>query len=393
MENTVEKLSLNFKVSDEEKLKLLADLVAIKSVNDHELTVATYLKSFLANYDINAKIQPINDTRANLIAEIGTGQPVFALSGHMDVVSEVDAAKWDSDPFVLTEKAGKLYGRGAADMKSGLAAMVIALIELKQNQLPKTGTVRLMATVGEEVGGLGSVEFQRRGDTKDIEALIVGEPSDHTIIYAHRGSMDIRFTSHGTAAHSSMPEQGYNALNPLLEVLTAAKHSFEAAPEFNDELGKLTYNATIINSGDQVNSIPDLAVAEINARTMPEYSNERVAATMQRLVDEQNAAGANIEMDVYMSEAAVVKSADNRLTDLAQTIGEAILGTPFTKQSSSGVTDASNLLLDHPEPEFPFMMYGPGDYHLAHKINEYVLKQDYLAFADIYETLIVNYLR
>lgn len=381
-----------FKLSQDEKLTLLKDLVAFKSVNDGELEVAKYLQNYLAKYDIDAEILPINQTRANLIAKVGTGLPVFAISGHMDVVSEVDATKWDTDPFQLTEKDGQLYGRGAADMKSGLAAMVTTLIELKQNGLPKHGTVKLMATVGEEVGGYGSQEFQKNGDTDDIDSLIVGEPSNHEIIYAHRGSMDIRLTSKGTVAHSSSPEKGYNALNPLLEILAEAKHTFEKATEENSELGQLTYNTTILNSGDQVNSIPDLAVAEMNARTIPEYSNQKVEQVLQKLVEQQNQAGAKVYMDVYMSEMPVVKNANNKMTDLAQRIGQEKLGVPFVKRPSAGVTDASNLLKDKTDADFPFMMFGPGNYGIAHKINEFVEKQDYLTFSDIYEALIVEYL-
>lgn len=381
-----------FLMPDDAKLTLLADLIAFQSVNDHELKVAQYLQQLLQQHQIKSRLLPITPTRANLVAEIGSGQPVIGLSGHMDVVAANDRQHWQTDPFKLTEKAGKLYGRGAADMKSGLAAMVNALIELKENQLPQQGTIRLLATVGEEVGGLGSAAFAEQHYTEDLSALIIGEPSAHDIIYAHRGSMDIRLTSQGEAAHSSMPEKGFNALHPLLEVLTQAKHHFDAVTITNNSLGKPTYNATILNAGDQVNTIPDQAIAEVNIRTIPEYTNETVTALFTKLVQAQNRQGAQLHLDVYMSEMPIVKQADNSLTKIARETAQKILTIAYQPQASVGVTDASNLLKSHPEPDFPFIMFGPGDYRLAHKDNEYVEKATYLAFSTVYRELLVAYL-
>lgn len=381
-----------YKMTEKEKIDLLSKLISFKSVNEGELEIATFVKQLFSMHGIESKILPITETRSNLVAEIGQGGPVVAISGHMDVVSEVDASSWDTDPFSLVEKEGKLYGRGTADMKSGLAAMIVAMIELKENNLLENGTIRFMATVGEEVGGYGSRWFLENGYTDDIDALIIGEPSGHEIAYAHRGSIDIRLISKGEAAHSSMPEMGYNALNPLLEILTKARHIFEGTHEENAELGKLTYNATIFNSGDQVNSIPDIAVAEMNARTIPEYDNERLTEILQTLVEKENEKGAFVEMDIYMSEAPVVKSKNNDLTNLAQLVSKKYLGISFEKKVSPGVTDASNLLVNHKELDFPFMMYGPGNYKIAHKINEFVDKSEYLAFSDIYVDLLSLYL-
>ena len=115
--------------SEKEKLKLLSDIVEINSVNDNEIEVATYLKDLFEAHHINAEIDVIEGKRANLIATIGSGSPVVAISGHMDVVSEGDQNDWDYPPFQMTEKDNRLYGRGTSDMKSGLMALAIAMIE------------------------------------------------------------------------------------------------------------------------------------------------------------------------------------------------------------------------------------------------------------------------
>lgn len=126
--------------SEEQRLQIFKDLVAIQSVNTDEEKVSVYLKNLFEKHGISATIIPIDENRTDLKAEIGTGSPVLGVSGHMDVVSPGDTSKWTSDPFTLTERDGKLYGRGAADMKSGLAAMVIAMIEIHdQGLLKKVG--------------------------------------------------------------------------------------------------------------------------------------------------------------------------------------------------------------------------------------------------------------
>lgn len=132
------------KFSEAEKVQILEDLVSIKSVNDHEVEVCEYLKDLLSKHGIDSKIIKINDTRANLIAEIGKDGPVLGISGHMDVVSEGDKNKWTYDPFKLTEVDNKFYGRGSADMKSGLAALVISLIDIKEQELLDHGKIRLL---------------------------------------------------------------------------------------------------------------------------------------------------------------------------------------------------------------------------------------------------------
>src|SRR5699024_9432999 len=134
--------------SNEDKISLLKDLVAIKSVNGNEIEVANYLKDVLNKHQIEAEVIEVDEGRANLVAEFGSGSPLIGISGHMDVVSEGDAADWKYDPFVLTEEDDKLYGRGTADMKAGLAALVIAMIEIKEAEALPQGTLRLLVTAG-----------------------------------------------------------------------------------------------------------------------------------------------------------------------------------------------------------------------------------------------------
>lgn len=376
--------------TDEQKLQILEDLVAIRSVNDHETQVATYLQRLLADHDIQAELRPLSDTRANLVAEIGTGHPVLGVSGHMDVVSPGDEAAWASDPFQLTQRGNKLYGRGITDMKAGLAALVIAMIELHAADQPTQGTIRLMATVGEEVGETGSAAFYEDGTMSDVDALLIGEPTGYHIFSAHKGSMDVKLTSQGKTAHSSMPELGQNAIDPLLSLLSQANEAFRQTDRVNATLGELTFNTTVFNGGNQVNSIPASATAEMNVRTIPEFDNAAVTQTLQQLVTQVNEQGGRVTMDIYMSQSPVEEPKDNDLSNLAAAIGAGYAGAPVPKLALPAVTDASNLLKDKGH-NYPFIVFGPGN-ETAHQVDEYVDRQMYLDFTMLYQKLMTAYL-
>ena len=378
---------MNF--TEEEKIKILADLIEIKSVNENEIEVANYLKKLFADYDIDSTIIPVTDTRVNLVAEIGSGHPIIGISGHMDVVSPGDESEWSSDPFKLTEKDGKLFGRGTDDMKAGLLNLALVMIELKENNKLQNGTVRFMATTGEEVGAAGSQKLYEEGYMEDVDCLVVAEPSHDTVIYSHKGSLNFKVASTGEAAHSSMPQNGYNAINPLMKYLLELDKKLNQDSHRNDVLGELVMSTTIFNSGDQVNSVPAKAVAEVNVRTIPEFDNEEVISLFKETAENYNEDGANIEVDITMSLPSVFTDGDSKMVKLAKELGEKYLGLEITQKGSPGVTDASNLLRDK-DDDFPFMMFGPGETKMAHKVDEYVYKDYYLAFFDIYKELILE---
>ena len=375
--------------TEEEKLQILADLIAIKSVNENEIEVANYLKDLFAEYGIESKIVPVTKTRVNLVAEIGSGSPVIGISGHMDVVSAGDESEWKSDPFVMTERNGNLYGRGTNDMKSGLVNLALTMIELKANNELKNGTVRFMATTGEEVGGAGSKKLYEEGYMDDVDYLWVAEPSPETIIYSHKGSLNFRITSLGEAAHSSMPHHGYNAINPIMKYLLELDEKLNNDPRSNEVLGKLVMSTTILNAGNQVNSIPEKAVAEINVRTIAEFDNDEVIALFKETAEKYNQEGSNIEVKVTMSLPSVFTTGKSDMVELTKELGKKHLNLDIKVEGSPGVTDASNLLRGK-DASFPFMMYGPGETKMAHKTDEYVRKDYYLAFFDIYRELILG---
>lgn len=377
-------------INDSQKIQILSDLVSINSVNGNEKEVAIYLSNLFKKYGIESKLIEVIPGRSNLIASIGHGKPVLGYAVHLDVVDIVDKSKWNSDPFTLTVKQGKLYGRGSVDMKSGVAAMAISLIELNANNCIQNGTLKFLATIGEEVGEPGSQYFYENGYMDNVDALVIGELSGYQVVHAHKGSMDMRLTSIGKTAHSSMPELGYNAIDPLIDLISNANRTFRSYNKSDAILGSFTFNTTIFNSGTQVNSIPENAIAEINARTIPEFDNLMVEDNMNTLIAKVNSMGANIKLDTYMSLKSINVTPSSSLAKLAQKVGKKYTGNNIPTSSIAPVTDASNLLRGKTD-NFPFIAFGPGN-ETVHQINEYVEKEMYFNFIDIYQDIAKEYL-
>lgn len=407
-------------MQEEQKLSILKDIIAIQSVNDHEKDVAVYLKQLFDETGIKNDILPLGDskTRANLVAEIGNGKPVLAISGHMDVV-EVDADRWDTDPFTLTEKDGNLYGRGATDMKAGLVAMVIAMLELKESGAKIPGTIRLLATAGEEVGMPGAKAFKDQGYMDDVDALLITEPSGiYRAIHANKGELNVTVKSAGKAAHSSMPYLGNNAVEHLIAVLQKIKTEVKdiTADFNNDVLGKTVINIDTIKGGNQVNAIPSAAEAEINIRTIPEFDNAKIWTKLQDIVNAYNASGTGeITITVGMDVTPISGNSDSKLLKDIQRIAAPFVSsdklsdderqklraeakavgiqnyTPgeIIAEGVPGGTDASQLIIDQ-AVGFDFVMYGPGN-NTPHQDNEFVPKSQFLNFINIYKQLFMEF--
>ena len=130
-------------------------------------------------------------------------------------------------------------------------------------------------------------------------------------------------------------------------------------------------------------------MAELNIRIIPEFDNDEVIALFKETAEKYNNDGADIEVDVTMSLPSVYTDGKSRLVELSKELGEKYLGLEIKVESSPGVTDASNLLRDKDE-DFPFMMFGPVETKMAHKVDEYVYKDYYFAFFDIYKELILE---
>ncbi|HHC5381451.1 TPA: ArgE/DapE family deacylase [Staphylococcus aureus] len=401
--------------SEKEKIQLLADIVELQTENNNEIDVCNYLKDLFDKYDIKSEILKVNEHRANIVAEIGNGSPILALSGHMNVVDAGNQDNWTYPPFQLTEKAGKLYGRGTTDMKGGLMALVITLIELKeQNQLPQ-GTIRLLATAGEEKEQEGAKLLADKGYLDDVDGLIIAEPTGSGIYYAHKGSMSCKVTATGKAVHSSVPFIGDNAIDTLLEFYNLfkekyselkqqdTKHELDVAPMFKSLIGKeiseedanyasgLTAVCSIINGGKQFNSVPDEASLEFNVRPVPEYDNDFIESFFQNIINDVDSN--KLSLDIPSNHRPVTSDKNSKLiTTIKDVASSYVEQDEIFVSALVGATDASSFLGDNKD-NVDLAIFGPGNPLMAHQIDEYIEKDMYLKYIDIFKEASIKYLK
>ncbi|HFQ1746700.1 TPA: ArgE/DapE family deacylase [Staphylococcus aureus] len=401
--------------SEKEKIQLLADIVELQTENNNEIDVCNYLKDLFDKYDIKSEILKVNEHRANIVAEIGNGSPILALSGHMDVVDAGNQDNWTYSPFQLTEKDGKLYGRGTTDMKGGLMALVITLIELKeQNQLPQ-GTIRLLATAGEEKEQEGAKLLADKGYLDDVDGLIIAEPTGSGIYYAHKGSMSCKVTATGKAVHSSVPFIGDNAIDTLLEFYNQfkekyselkkhdTKHELDVTPMFKSLIGKeiseedanyasgLTAVCSIINGGKQFNSVPDEASLEFNVRPVPEYDNDFIESFFQNIIN--NVDSNKLSLDIPSNHRPVTSDKNSKLITTIKDVASSYVDKDDIFVSALvGATDASSFLGDNKD-NVDLAIFGPGNPLMAHQIDEYIEKDMYLKYIDIFKEASIKYLK
>lgn len=360
-------------------------------MNADEKEVAEYLAKVFADHEIETKQVEYAAGRNNLIAEFGKGEgKTLAVSGHLDVVEAGDESEWIYPPFSGEIDGDKLYGRGTTDMKSGVAALVIAMCELKEEGADLNGNLRFLGTVGEEIGRIGSKQLVSEGYADDIDGLVIAEPSGSVIAYTHKGSMNFTVTAKGKSAHSSMPSEGINAINHMAEFIIYFNEEMAKVVDKyeNPELGRTAASITVINGGDQVNSILSRVTVEGNIRTIPEFPNAEIEKIMQGIIDELNEKeDFNLSLTFDVNDNAVEKASDSELVK----IFDELTPSDVKPGGISPVTDAEAFAsMDH---DFDLVIYGPGVGNLPHQLNEYVSIEDYLNKIDLFKEAIKRYLK
>lgn len=376
----------------EEKIKALQDIVRIKSVNDKEEEVAKYIQKLFKDHGIESELVEYAPGRSNLVAILEGCQAgkTLAISGHMDVVSAGDESEWTYPPFSGEIVDGKLYGRGSTDMKGGTIGLAIAMIELKESGQDFKGKIKYMATVGEEIGTVGAKFLTQKGYADDLDGLLIGEPSGPSMIVStHKGSMSYKVTSVGKSSHSSMPEEGINAINQLNLFITKANARMQEITDKyeNEKTGRTTHAITIIQGGTQINSIPEKAVLEGNIRSIAEYPNDKIEADLHQIIDEINQ---EIEghLSIEWTQNNFPVDKDDQ-SDLVKAI-QSVVGSDVPVSGIGPTTDGAQFIFG--KSDFDFAIYGPGEPTLPHQVNEFVKVEEYLDFIDIYQKVYLAYL-
>lgn len=259
-----------------EKYKILKDLVEFNTIKDKENTaILDYIENYLL--DLNFKTEYKDK---NLVMSYGEN-PKIGFLGHTDTVSYTEG--WQTNPFELTLKDGKLYGLGVCDMKSGIAAILDAVKDSKM----KNG-IKLYFTYDEEIG-FGGVYDVSKKEKSFPEIMIFGEPTNNEILVGSKGILEFEVKFFGIKAHASNPVKGKNAnmdaVKFLMELEQFYQEKIKLEKNENFEISYTTMNVGTINGGTDKNSISDFCKITLDFRAIKIEHNEAIKSKVKELAE------------------------------------------------------------------------------------------------------------
>jgi acetylornithine deacetylase/succinyl-diaminopimelate desuccinylase len=370
--------------------KLVKDLVRIPShsgVPTQEKEVAVFLKDFLTKHGITAKLRNAEKDRPNVIAIIegdGNGKSLM-LNGHTDTVPPFNM---DIPPFSPKVDKGRLYGRGALDMKGGLGAIAMTLVAIRRSRVKLAGDLIMTAVVGEERKSEGTEDIVLNGPHADMG--IVGEPTDLEIQPTHRGLEWLEVHFYGKAAHGGQAERGVNAITMASKFIHAV--DCDLLPRLRERKSKYTQpptlNLGVISGGQQPSSVADHCVVKIDRRWVPEENLQKVFTEIYDLFDKVKKEDPSFKAKLIrdpanmktMTHTPNVVPRGHQVVRSLEGAVRAVTGKPAKVTSFWGWTDAA--LFTH-FAKTPTVVFGPGGAG-AHAKVEYVLTDDLARCMQVY---------
>lgn len=368
---------------------LIADLVAIDSVNPDlvpggagEGAVARYIADWLAAAGLEVHLDEVRPGRPNVVARArgSGGGPTLMLNGHIDTVG---VAGMDA-PHRPHVDGGRLYGRGAYDMKAGVAACMLAAAEARRRGL--RGDVLLTAVMDEEYAGAGTLDVAAR---YGADAAIIAEPTELQLVVAHKGFVWLELETRGAAAHGSIPgaPDAIIHMGRLLAALGDHNRRLRAAPT-HPLLGSGTLHASLITGGQELSSYPERCTLQLERRTIPGETPELVEAEVESIVRQLADADPGVRTTLRrgVDRGPMATPADAPLPALIRRHGAALLGRELAVVGVPYWTDAASLA----EAGIPAVLFGPSGAG-AHAAEEWVDLASVRQCVELYARVIADY--
>ena len=327
--------------------QLLRDLVAIDSINPDlvpgaagEAAVAAFIAGWLRAAGLEVHVEEVQPGRPNVIGiarGTGGGRSLL-LNGHIDTVGVTGM----SEPFIPRVHDGRLYGRGAYDMKGGVAACMVAAVEAAKLKL--RGDVIVTAVMDEEYAGLGTLAIAER---YGADGAIVAEPTELELVVAHKGFVWLEVETQGVAAHGSRPHLGVDAIVKMGGVLAGLDRLVEELSRrpAHPLLGPPSVHASTIQGGGEWSTYPDRCTLAVERRLLPGETGDAAEAELQAIVVALTAADpafrATVRRDLVRSPLET--PADAAILRAVQQAAAGVLGRPVEPAGVSFWTDAASL--------------------------------------------------
>ncbi|MFI5952833.1 M20 family metallopeptidase [Cryptosporangium sp. NPDC051539] len=377
-----------------EVVLLTQQLVRLRTVNDPEAgtaeaPAAAVVEELMRSFGWPVQVEEVAPGRPNVIAVVDGGGgpgPTLLFEGHTDVVTEGARDTWSVDPYSGDIVDGVLWGRGSADMKSGVAAMIHATRRL-QLAGPFPGRIVVAALVDEEGMMLGAKHFARSPLAAEVDAAIICEPEAGEICTCAKGAIRLRVELGGAMAHGAMPHQGRNPILPLAPLLAAvAGYERELDERFgeHEHLGRVYLTPTVVQAGrgEQGNVIPAEAFVHLDVRSVPGVDHAEVIARVRALAcAAAEPYGVTASVEVVDDRPPVEIPADSPIAAAVLGAHEAVTGEPGLLGGVPGTTDGTILFRD---ASILSVVYGPGGKWIAHQADEFVAVDEIVTSMNVY---------
>jgi succinyl-diaminopimelate desuccinylase len=390
-----------------ELVALTRELVRIDSVirpetGNTEAGVVEFLGAWVRReLGLEPTVETVQPGRENLFFTLDSGSPgpCLLLEGHTDVVSEGDRARWSVDPFGGELKDGRIYGRGACDMKAGLAVNLVAAKALLASGVGWRGRLVLCFVCDEEGLMIGIKDFIRRGHADGVDACLVPEPEENQLCLSMKGAIRAVVRVHGRMAHGAMPRSGINPNTRLARIILAFER-FESAQvqRFGEDpfLGFPSVTFTVLRAPPlgapaQLNVMPGEAEAFVDIRTVPGQDHDEVREALRRILGELGSEDPDFRAEVEFIEDRPVVSID-RNEPLVQEAARAFREVAGREPVYNGVPGATDGTFLSAWKGIPCLVNGPGPRHIPHQVDEYVEVGQLLEAARVYALTSLRYL-
>ncbi len=373
-------------------VELARELIRIPSVAGREggeQAAAELVARTMSGFGWRPHLTEVAPGRTNVVATVDGGGgpgPTLALEGHLDVVTEGDRTAWTVDPFGAEIRDGRLYGRGAADMKAGVAAMLHGARALQRSgSFP--GRLRLLALCDEEGMMLGAKRAVADGHLEGVSGVIICEPEGGEICPSSKGALRLRFDLAGRMAHGAMPELGRSPIpvaSSLIQELAEVQAALQRDPGAHPTLGMAYLTPTVVVAGslDQMNVSPARATLAVDVRTIPGVDHARLLEDLRsrcaRLGRTHEVA---IELTVIDDRPPVEIGAEEPLLLALGRAHSELWGHSAPLGGVPGTTDGTIITRD---TGIPTVVYGPGGKWIAHQADEFVEVEEIPRYADTY---------
>jgi succinyl-diaminopimelate desuccinylase len=390
-----------------ELVALTRDLVRIPSVyrpgdpDATEAAVADHVHRWFVKEGLDVEVQPVAGGRPNVVAWLGdkgAGRSLL-LEGHTDVVTEGDAREWSHPPFAADLADGRIWGRGAADMKGGLAAAMVAAAALRRSGARLGGRLVVGALVDEEGDMLGARHLAATPIGRELDGAIICEPEQNEICLEQRGVVWARVTVRGRMAHGAMPEAGVNPIAGLGALLAEAprlERRLRALCRHSRYLRPPTVTPTIarapVHGAAQSNVIPSLAQATLDVRLTPGPDEAAIAAEIDRACRTAAAAVPGLSVDWEPVNGFRMPTRVERGEPLVRAVAAAVRQVTGRAPRFGGVPGSTDGTILRMALGIPIVTCGPGHRLIPHQVDEHIEVDELVAAARIYVASALQFL-